>query len=264
MRLAKSVPARITAQMLGAEQIANSLAEKLPPDVTRMVVAQSYLPFLWRSGVLAARDFEVVLTRLPLSALHTRLDDAARRYPERETLTEHRAPQSLVDAEREALASADVIHTLNLEVAAMFPKQAQPLFWKLPSRSAVLGEHIIFVGPTVARKGAYELREVMRELRLPLTVLGKNLEGAGFWEGVEVRTANEDWLAGAAVVIQPALVEDNPRKLLAALSARIPVIATAACGLPESPLVQIVSYGDVAALKQALTYVLSLKTAAHT
>jgi glycosyltransferase involved in cell wall biosynthesis len=107
----------------------------------------------------------------------------------------------------------------------------------------------------------------MRELRLPLTVLGKNLEGAGFWEGVEVRTANEDWLAGAAVVIQPALVEDNPRKLLkllAALSARIPVIATAACGLPESPLVQIVSYGDVAALKQALTYVLSLKTAAHT
>jgi hypothetical protein len=59
--------------------------------------------------------------------------------------------------------------------------------------------------------------------------------------------------------VQPALVEDNPRSLLAALAHCIPVIATSACGLPSAPNVHFVSFGNAGELQQAIQNVLSLR-----
>ena len=65
---------------------------------------------------------------------------------------------------------------------------------------------------------------------------GAELEGARFWDGV--RTCRPDpaagphgWLRDVMAVVQPALVEEQPRRLLAARAAGVPLLATAACGL---------------------------------
>ena len=45
-----------------------------------------------------------------------------------------------------------------------------------------------FVGPTIARKGAYEVRDAARALDLEVVLLGSELEGAEFWSGDPWRT----------------------------------------------------------------------------
>jgi hypothetical protein len=253
MRRAKTVPERIAAQITGTKYIAENLAEQIPFDVTRLVVAQSFLPFLWNSGLLSARSYSVLMTRLPLSVLHSRLDEALRRHPERTTLAEYRAPGDLVEAERAALDSADRIITPHREVAALFPSKTDLLEWKFPSvKPRPGGTRVVFPGPTVARKGAYELREAARSLNLELILLGNELEGGAFWDGIRTIRAQDDWLRDAAVVVQPALVEDNPRALLAAIAHGVPVIATPACGLQPSPKLHLVRWGDVNELEKAL------------
>ncbi|MBS0410854.1 MAG: glycosyltransferase [Proteobacteria bacterium] len=79
--------------------------------------------------------------------------------------------------------------------------------------------------------------------------MGAELEGEGFWAGV--RTVQADWRTAAAMV-QPALVEDQPRRLLAALAAGVPVIATPACGLDTRPGLTLVEADDAEALTAAL------------
>jgi glycosyltransferase involved in cell wall biosynthesis len=257
MRRAKNVPARIAAQIAGAKGIAEALAKQIPFDVTRLVVAQSLLPYLWNTGVLSARTFSVLMTRLPLSVLHSRLDEALRRNPERDTLGEFRAPSDLVEAERAALEAADRIVTPHREIARLFPAKVDLLEWKLPSaKLASGGRQVVFPGPTVARKGAYEMREAARSLDLEVTLLGNELEGKDFWQEVRTRRGKGDWLRDAAVVVQPALVEDSPRTLLAAIASGIPVIATPACGLQPSTNLHIVPSGDLAALQSTLRRVL--------
>jgi hypothetical protein len=56
---------------------------------------------------------------------------------------------------------------------------------------------------------------------------------------------------GAAVVL-PAWVEHQPRRLLQAVAASVPVIATTACGLAGVPGVTTIPIGDVTALRGAL------------
>ena len=53
-------------------------------------------------------------------------------------------------------------------------------------------------------------------------------------------------------MVQPALVEERPRQLLAALAAGVPVIATEACGIARQPGVTIVPPGDALSLIAAL------------
>lgn len=250
-------PERRNAEIEGAQRVALRLSRLLGAEVEQVVVAQSLLPFLWRNGDLGGRDVTVLMTRLPMTALQARLDGAFARHPERKTLGDFRAPAWLVRAEREALAYASRIVTPHAEIAAMYPGKAELLPWTMPkmapvARAADAAKRIAFPGPTIARKGAYELREAARVLGLEVVVLGTDLEGAEFWNGVTTKRAGENWLSEVAAVVQPALVEERPRHLLSALAAGVPVIATSACGLGTRQGVTTVPSGDFGALLSAL------------
>src|SRR6185437_4565726 len=153
----------------------------------------------------------------------------AQHHPDRATLKDFRADPALLCAEEEALAAADRIVTPHTEIAALFGERAIVLDWITPPtrfKHAPDSRRIAFPGPTIARKGAYELREAARVLDLEIVLLGSDLEGVDFWKGV--RTTRDIGDCGAAFV-QPAFLEDKPRKLLAALASGIPVFATNAC-----------------------------------
>jgi hypothetical protein len=257
-------PARRNAEIEGAQRIALRLSRLLGAEVERVVIAQSLLPFVWRNGDLGGRDVTVLMTRLPMTALQARLDAAFAQHPERTTLGDFRAPEWLVKAEREALAYASRIVTPHAEIAAMYPGKAELLSWHLPKigrveRAATPPKRIAFPGPTIARKGAYELREAARTLGLEVVLLGSDLEGAAFWDGVATQRMSDDWLSGVAAVVQPAVTEERPRHLLAALAAGVPVIATAACGLGTRDGVTTIAAGDLGALIAALRTALSVR-----
>jgi hypothetical protein len=141
------------------------------------------------------------------------------------------------------------------EIAALFGERATQLEWRRPSAPAAAprpGRAFAFPGRTVARKGAFELREAARRLGVAVRPLGAELEGPGFWSGVAVAPAAGEWLDGVRAVVSPALAEAAPRRLLAALAAGVPVIATPACGLAPQRGLTLVPMGDVGALAEAM------------
>ncbi len=250
-------PARRAAEARTSARIAAALAAQLGPDALELTVAQSLLPFLWRDGWLGGRGFSVLMTRLPMAALQARLDAAFAAHPERKSLGDYRAPAWIVEAETEALAAADHIVTPHAEIAALFHGRAVKLDWAKPTAPAPPPAPrgvIAFPGPTIARKGAYELREAALRLDLVVRPLGGQLEGADFWSGVRLNPApaGGSWLDGVSAVVHPALTQDAPRRLLEALAAGVPVVATPACGLDAQPRLTLVPPGDAEALAAVL------------
>jgi len=259
MRRSGTVPERVHRQLVGSEEIARSYSKRLPYQANHLVVAQSLLPYLWRSGTLGGRSFDVFTTRPSLGELHRNLDEVASRWPDRTTLKEYRAPEWMVLAESEALLHATRIITPHRWLAQQYAKQSLKLDWQLPPSSAARrGMTVIYPGPTVARKGAFDLREALWDTEVELRVLGSELEGPNFWAGIKIQSArSRDWIDGAAVVVQPALLEDNCRPLLRAIAAGIPVICTEQCGVSGMPGVEIVEFGEPASLQQAIRNALS-------
>lgn len=237
-----------------SEKLAESYARKLNFEVLHVTVSQNLLPFLWKSGVLGGRTFDVLMTALPISALQDRLDFAFSRNPDSPTLGDFRAENWLVEAEREALKNARRIVTPHSEIAALFADKAVLLEWQMPiakQRNRKLSETftIVFPASTVGRKGAWELREAVRGLNVKIIILGAELEGAEFWNGFEVEHSAQDWLERADLVVLPAFVEHKPRRLLLAAAAGVPVIASKACGVDSIENVTTIENGDVAALR---------------
>ena len=112
---------------------------------------------------------------------------------------------ALVTAETEALTAAERIVTPHTEIAALFGARAVLLDWIKPKPLthivAPAAKRVAFVGPTIARKGAFELCAAAKALDLEIVPLGSALEGADFWSGV--RTALPDpanWLNGVPMV----------------------------------------------------------------
>ncbi len=245
------------AELVHAQHLARALGRMLTFDVDRVTVAQSYLPFLWRDGLLGGGEVDVLMTSLPLAEVESRLDQAAARHPEQATLREFRAPRWLVKSEAEALAACARIITPHGQIAALFGERAVRLAWSEPTprrrEPRRMRGRIAFPGPTAARKGAYAVRAAA--LDLEVVPLGSELEGAGFWRDVRTETM-QDWNTIDAVV-QPAVVEDQPRRLLAALAAGVPVIASRACGIDPRPGLTLAPPGDAEALAAALSRVLS-------
>jgi hypothetical protein len=260
-RLAAQGAARQLAQLRGAEALAKGLARLLTPEITDICVAQSLLPFLWRDGHLGGRRFTVLMTRLPIRELQETLDRHASLHPERATLADFRAPDCVADWEAAALAAADKIVTPHAGIAGLFGDRAVNRDWTRPSAAVATprgaSRRIAFPGPTVARKGCYELRDAARMLDLEIVPLGSEIESPQFWSGIRVGHPDpSNWLVGIAAVVQPAIVEHSPRRLLAALAAGVPVIATPACGLDPQTGLTLVPAGDVIALSDAIENVL--------
>jgi hypothetical protein len=269
-RLAAQGAARQRALLADDDRLAEAMAASVPLSVRRVVVAQSLLPALWRRGALGGRRFEVLLTRLPLAELHARLDRAAADLKDSPTLADFRAEPWRVAAERAALAAADRVITPHAGLAALFPDRCLRLGWDLPrfapGEPAVARRRplIAFPASTVGRKGAWELRQALRELDVAVTlwVAGRALEGPGFWRGLDVSEGTA-CPGRPDVVVLPAHVEHQPRALLAALARGVPVIASSACGLGERPGVTTVPPGDVAALRAALAAALTAPATAR-
>jgi hypothetical protein len=249
--------ARRSADAASTAAIARGLARRLGPDITSVTVAQSLLPQLWVDGALGGRSVRVLMTRLPIAVLQARLDAAATAHPDRPTLADYRAAPWAAEAEAVALAAADEIVTPHAEIAALFGDRARLLEWRRPAAPVTTlrrGDVFVFPGPTVARKGAFEVREAARRLGAKLRPTGAELEGPDFWAGVELAPAatGAGWLDHVRAVVHPALAEATPRRLLEALAAGVPVIATAACGLPPQPGLTLVPMDDVQALIAAM------------
>jgi glycosyltransferase involved in cell wall biosynthesis len=163
----------------------------------------------------------------------------------------------VAEAEAAALATAERIVTPHTEIAALFGERAQALDWARPPAPAHIAPPrgvVAFPGPTIARKGAYELRDAARGLDLIVRPLGSMLEGADFWDGVrlDLTPADGHWLDGVSLVAHPALTQDAPRRLLEALAAGVPVVATPACGLAPEPGLILVPPADAGLLADCL------------
>lgn len=253
-RLATQGPTRQRALLAMDEQLAALYEKNVPYTALHVVVSQNLLPFLWRSGALGGRSFDVLMTRLPLASIESQLDQAAKAWPEAKMLTDFRADPELLELESEALAAADHWLTPHSAIANLAPKCTKPLPWRLPkSQLRKRGDRIVFPASTLACKGAWELRTIARRTLMPLTLTGPVIEGREFWAGCNAIPAGADWLANAAAVALPAWVENQPRRLLAAVAAGIPVIATPACGIHDLPGVTVIPEGCVDSLAAAIS-----------
>jgi hypothetical protein len=239
------------------QRLAKAFGSRLKAEHSHVIVAQSLLPHLWREGLLGGRTFDVLMSRFPLGELHRRLDHAASLHVESKTCADFRADEELVTAEAQALAAARRWITPHREIAALAGDKAEIVAWSLPQAAARRDNggtrlRVAFPASTLCRKGAYELREALRGQDVELILLGGVLEGADFWEGVNLVVPESNWLSEADVVVLPAFVEHYPRALLRAVASGVPVIATAACGIEGLPGVTTIAAGDVVALRSAL------------
>jgi len=253
-RLAQQGAARQRMLLSFDEKLAASYARRIPPAATHLVISQNLLPFLWRAGVLGGRTFDVLMTRLPLKHLQGALDQAAARWPESSTLSDFRADPELLRDEASALNEAEHWITPHSEIARRAGARAVKLDWQIPpcEKPAEAGSRLLFPATTLGRKGAWEIRE----LDCRLTISGPILESADFWEGRDVEH-REFSIEDVAAVILPASVENQPRRLLQAVAAGIPVIASDACGLEGVDGVTVVETGNVPMLKAAVESLLS-------
>jgi hypothetical protein len=246
-----------------AGALAKSYERRIDYRTEHLCVAQPLLPHLWRSGALGGRTFDVLMQRLPVACLEQQLDVAAQLYPQSKTLGEFRAPRWFVEAEQEALQAARTLFTPHLQIAALY-KHAVCLSWEVaPALRNTSGKHrdlLVFMGPTLARKGAYAVREAIRKTELSLTVVGRDLEEPGFWGNLPVTHISAAELPWERIhtVVQPALIEYWPRQLLRAHAAGANLVISPPCGMQEDLAAGIhhVPFGDADALTETLTRLL--------
>ncbi|MFL6527339.1 MAG: VanW family protein [Chthoniobacterales bacterium] len=253
-RLATQGAERQRALLRFDRQLAEAYAKRIPYIADHLVVNQNLLAHLWQRGDLAGRTFDVLMTRLPIAELEKTLDAAAVHHPQSRTIADFRAPPEVRDAETVALSAARYWITPHSHIARIAGDRAIKLDWSVPTTQMAFAprDTIVFPASTLARKGCYELREVVHELNLKLKLGGPILEAANFWDGVDVVRQNGDLCESAAAFVLPAWVEHWPRRLLRAAAAGIPAIASEACGLRGVPNVIEISAGDIGALRDAI------------
>ena len=231
---------RQAAYLKADADVAAALGRKVDFTAGHLVVQQTLLPFLWRDGVLGGRTFDVLMTRYPLGDLHRRLDEAAKRWPQSPTIADFRAPASIVAAETAALGAARRLITPHHDIALGFAGRGHWLAWRSPAiKPETLGHRTAFLGPSIARQGAYEVRELAGSLPEPLIVFGQDLEAADFWTGVTIerRVLGRGWLADIGTIVHPAVVTHQPRRLLEAAAHGVAIHAHPSCGLAPGQFV---------------------------
>lgn len=241
----------------GQARLAEGYARRLDPKARHLVICQTLLPHLWRAGHLGGRTFDVLVNRWPLAELHSRLDAAAARHPESDTLADFRADPGLVEAEMQALAGAARLITPHREIAAHFGGRALLLEWHQPApfekASPSASPRWFFPASALGRKGIHEVAEAVAQTGGELLILGRAKEGRGNpLEKIPHRQATLDELAACTALVLPAWIEHEPRLALRALASGIPVIASTACGLSRHPLLTRIDAGDAEALAKAM------------
>ena len=258
---------RQEARLRADRWIARDFARRLRPHHTELVVDQALLVPLADAGALQGRHYDVLVHALPADELQRRLDAAAQRWPDAASLRDFRVDTRFCDAELRALRGARRLVTAHADVArhlrGLGLSQVEYVAWRLPVvdiSHAPRGvpastPRVAFPASALARKGAHELAQALRQLGWRLLVLGTPSTDGALWRGIDVEHASwrdATWMARADIVALPAHVEHAPRALLQALAHGLPVVATAACGLGPMPGVREVTRGDVAGLVAAL------------
>lgn len=240
------------------KKIALAAAKKIPVRVTHIVVSQNLLPHLVETGVLGGRTFDVLMTRLPVREMHNRLNEAHVKFPESPTLSDFRAPEALVKQEEKGLNRAKRLVTVHTEIAALYANKAFCLDWFVPhsDNNIQKGKGVLFPASALGRKGAYEVRQLAKELNLKVIVSGSATEYEEFWGTVETERFDGDYNK-IGLVIYPAYVENQPRQLLKIISKGIPLIASSACGIKAGEKVTIVEPGNYEQFRSAVEMALS-------
>jgi hypothetical protein len=264
--------ARQSAVMQGDQWVANALASKLKPHHTHLLIDQTLLVHLAKSGVLDGRHYDVLVHSFPANELQARLDRAAQHQPDAASLVDFRVNDAHGVIELRALLGARMLVTPHAAVADYLKnigaKSVHVVPWQVPNATMRIRMQTqnqtpiaVFPASALARKGAYELAHAMRALGWQIWVMGAASSDPTLWYGVSVKHVgyhNREWLSVADVVVLPAYVEHSPRILLRAFAHGIPVVTTAACGLPASMCAAIVGEGDTSDLISALRDVVTL------
>jgi glycosyltransferase involved in cell wall biosynthesis len=267
-KLARQGAARQQMLVSQSRSLAQQYSQNLTPDTTHLVVTQNLLPWLWAAGYLGGRTFDVLMTGLPIEYLHQRLDRAAQLYPLSPTLGDFRAASELGKVEMTALNRARKIITPHTDLACWWPDKTELLEWAIPVVELnALDRHnarptLVLPASSLGRKGIYELRTAITGMDVELIIAGSNLEDREFWQGYCV-SFESDYvlaLARADVVVLPAWVEHQPRRILQAVAAGVPAVVSAACGVDRLRGVTSVPIGDPDRLQQAIVANLNLLT----
>lgn len=240
------------------KKIAKAAAKKISVQTTHLLISQNLLPFIYETGALGGRTYDVLMTRLPIEKLHERLDLAYLNNPESQTLKDYRASTELVELENKALTQARKIITPHAEIEEIFKNKAVKLDWHLPAENKIQvnGNKILFPASAVGRKGAYEIKKLAKELNITLLTTGRVIEVENFWEGIKTECFDGDFNQ-IGIVLYPAYVESQPRLVLRAIAKGIPVITTTVCGIYNSDLVKVVETGNYEQLKSEVRKLLS-------
>ena len=247
--------ARLHAQRL----LARALASRLDAGDVRLVLPQGLLPHLWDAGELQGRRYDVCMSALPMHEIQRQLDAGARCNPGSATLGDFRVDEDLLRSERAALARDDRWISPHAGILALAGARACALPWSMPAAAASTDAaharpRVFLAASSLARKGAFELRDALHGLPVQLGLPPGATEAPGFWNGVDVVRAPSmaQGIGEADVVVLPAWVEHQPRGLLLALALGKQVIATEACGLPHAMAWRCVQAGDTHALRAAI------------
>ncbi len=267
-KLARQGATRQQMLMAQSRSLALKYGQNLTPDTTHLVITQSLLPWLWEAGYLGGRTFDVLMTGLPIEYLQQRLDRAAQLYSQSPTLGDFRAASELAKWELAALNRANKIITPHTDLARLWPDKTGLLDWVIPVVDVNARDRhdarptLVLPASSLGRKGIYELREAMTGLDVELIIAGSNLEDREFWQGYCV-SFEPDYLralARADVVVLPAWIEHQPRRILQAIAAGVPTIVSTACGVDRLLGVTSVAVGDAHSLQQAIVANLNLLT----
>ena len=260
------------ARQAGRNQAALDLAEHysraLRPEHIDLVVSQDLLVPLWRTGALAGRAYDVFVSELPASEIQRRLDEASETLSRAPSLRDFRVEPKWLADEWAALNAARSLATSHSEVHKVL--QASGLVvelvpWIEPANPDVFSQvdrhhpTLAFAASALARKGSHEVATVARRLGARVLILGSPPGNPELWSGVNWSVAGyrSDWLRQSDVAVLPAYIEHQPRALLQALAAGLPVVASTACGLGSRSGVTTIEAGDAVALESAVRNLLA-------
>ena len=229
--------------------IAEKASKLIPLNTTHLIISQNLLPFIYESGALGGRTYDVLMVRNTFEKIHHSLDQAHKTHPSSKTLNDFRASDDLINLENKALENANSIISPHSDIQSIYPQKSINLKWNIieNGNSNHTNNKVLFPAGGFGRKGAYEIRRLAKELNLDIVLYSNAKEDINFWD--EVSTSKFTDFKEIGLIIYPTYIEHQPRVLLKALSFNIPIITTPSSGLKSSELVEIIPIGDYQILK---------------